>query len=47
MRAFRDIPLILDPSIRDTQDYDKPQSNEEDVLNFIIDDLTDILSKDG
>lgn len=45
VRAFRDIPLILDPSIRDTQDYDKPQSNEEDVLNFIIDDLTDILSK--
>ncbi|HOG04881.1 MAG: RagB/SusD family nutrient uptake outer membrane protein [Paludibacter sp.] len=45
VRAFRDIPLILDPSINDTQDYDRPQDDEETVLNFIIDDLNDILNK--
>lgn len=39
VRAFRDVPLILEPSIDDLQDYDQPKSTEAVILKQIIDDL--------
>ncbi len=44
VRAFRDVPLITDPSINDTQDYNKPQDAEQVVLDFIISDLKEAIS---
>jgi len=39
VRAFRDIPIIKDPSIDDTQDYNIPKSTESEILEYIIADL--------
>ncbi len=39
VRAFREVPLITDPSIDDTQEYNVPKSSERDILDFIINDL--------
>ncbi len=43
VRAFRDIPLILKPSVSDTQDYSIAKSSEREVLDQIISDLTKAL----
>lgn len=42
VRTFRDIPLVIDPSVDDTQDYDVFQNKEEEVLSFIINELEEI-----
>ncbi|MDD4970560.1 MAG: RagB/SusD family nutrient uptake outer membrane protein [Paludibacter sp.] len=39
VRAFNEVPLILTPSISDTQDYYVAKSSERDILNQIITDL--------
>jgi hypothetical protein len=39
VRAFREVPLITEPSIDDTQEYNIPKSSERDILDFIINDL--------
>lgn len=43
VRTFRDIPLITDPSIDDTQDYSEPKSPEQDVIAFILEDLESVI----
>lgn len=43
VRAFREVPLILEPSISDTQDYIVQKSTEREVLDQIITDLTKAL----
>lgn len=39
VRVFRDVPLILDPSITDVQDYSAPQSTEDEILDQLEADL--------
>jgi len=39
VRTFRDVPLVLEASITDSQDYYPSQSTEDEVLLQIIDDL--------
>ncbi|HEY6914633.1 MAG TPA: RagB/SusD family nutrient uptake outer membrane protein, partial [Paludibacter sp.] len=39
VRAFKEVPLILNPSINDTQDYYVPKSSERAILDQIIADL--------
>jgi starch-binding outer membrane protein, SusD/RagB family len=39
VRSFRDVPLILEASIDDTQDYDKTKATESEVIAQIIKDL--------
>lgn len=39
VRAFKEVPLILDPSIDDTQDYNLPKSSEDVIIQKIIEDL--------
>lgn len=43
VRAFRDVPIIKEPSIDDTQDYNVPKSSESEVLDFIIQELREAL----
>ncbi len=40
VRAFHEVPLILEPSISDTQNYDVPKSTEREIIDQIIKDLT-------
>jgi len=39
VRTYKDIPLILEPSVTDQQDYSVPQSSENTVLDQIESDL--------
>ncbi|MBN2765680.1 MAG: RagB/SusD family nutrient uptake outer membrane protein [Paludibacteraceae bacterium] len=39
VRAFRDVPLVTEPSISDDQNFDVAKSPENEVIQFIIDDL--------
>lgn len=39
VRAFRDVPLILEPSIHDLQNYDVAKSTERQIIDQIIADL--------
>jgi hypothetical protein len=39
IRTFRDVPLILEPSLDDTQKYNVPKATEREVLDQIIEDL--------
>lgn len=39
VRSFREVPLILEPSIHDMQNYDEPKSTERQIIDQIIDDL--------
>ena len=45
VKTFRDVPLVLDPVIDDTQTFQIPQSAPEDVLSYLIDDLKQIEPK--
>lgn len=40
VRTFRDVPLVLDPSETDQQDYNIEKSPADTVLNQIVKDLT-------
>ncbi|MDD3078448.1 MAG: RagB/SusD family nutrient uptake outer membrane protein [Paludibacter sp.] len=39
VRAFKEVPLITDPSIDDTQDYAQPKATERQLLDTIISNL--------
>ncbi len=39
VRAFKEVPLVLEPSIDDLQDYNVPKSTERVVIDQIINDL--------
>jgi hypothetical protein len=39
IRAFRDVPLVTEPSIDDSQDFAVPATKFDDVLSFLIEDL--------
>lgn len=39
VRTFKEVPLVTEPSLDDTQEYSIPKSTEEDVLDFIESDL--------
>lgn len=39
VRTFREVPLILEPSIDDTQNYNVPKSSEREIMDQIIRDL--------
>lgn len=39
VRTFKDVPLILDPSLSDIQDYNAAQSSENEILDQIEKDL--------
>ena len=39
VRTFRDIPLVLNPTIDDNEQYRHPAADESDVLNQIVSDL--------
>ncbi|MBN1133128.1 MAG: RagB/SusD family nutrient uptake outer membrane protein [Bacteroidales bacterium] len=41
VRAFGEVPLVLEPSIDDTQEYNLPKSPEREILDQIIADLKD------
>lgn len=41
VRAFGEVPLILEASVDDTQNFNLPKSSKEEVLNQIIADLTE------
>lgn len=45
VRTFRDIPLVLEPVIDDTQSFQVAQSDPEEVLQFLVDDLKQIEPK--
>ena len=44
VRVFRDVPLVLEPSLSDQQDYNVPQSTEDVVLDQLE---TDLLKAEG
>ena len=39
VRVYRDVPLVLEPSLSDQQDYNVPQSTESEVLDQLEKDL--------
>lgn len=39
VRAFKEVPLVLEPSDSDGEDYDVPKTAEMDILNRIVEDL--------
>ncbi|MBS2099624.1 RagB/SusD family nutrient uptake outer membrane protein [Carboxylicivirga linearis] len=43
VRTFENVPWVDTPSIDDTQDYNVPQSTEDEVLDHITADLVDAL----
>lgn len=43
VRAFREVPLILEPTVSDSQDFNIAKSSEREILDQIIADLTKAL----
>lgn len=39
VRAFRDVPFTVTPTIDDTEEFNVPQSDPDEVLDYLIDDL--------
>lgn len=39
VRAFRDVPFVTEPTIDDTQEFQMPQSDPDELLDYLIDDL--------
>jgi len=39
VRAYKEVPLVLDPSVNDTQNYDIAKSTERQIFDQIISDL--------
>lgn len=39
VRAFREVPLVLEPSINDLQNYDQAKATEREILDQILKDL--------
>lgn len=42
VKAFRDVPFIMEPYATDGQDFSIAKSDEQDIINQLIDDLNDI-----
>lgn len=42
VKAFRDIPFITTPTIDDTQEFQMPQSDPDELLDWLIDDLKSV-----
>lgn len=42
VRAFRDVPFVLDPVIDDTQTFQVAQSSPEEILDYLITDLKSV-----
>jgi hypothetical protein len=42
VRTFRDIPFSTEPVFDDSRSFELPQSDPEDIINFLIDDLKSI-----
>lgn len=43
VRTFRDVPLITEPTVDDTQVFQVEQSDPDEVVDFLIDDLKDVV----
>lgn len=39
VRNFRDVPLVLEPYMNDSQEYEVPKAMEQDIWDQIVDDL--------
>lgn len=39
IRAFRDVPLVTEPSIDDTKSFEVPAASFDSILNFLVQDL--------
>ena len=39
VRAFRDVPFIINPTIDDTQEFQMAQSDPDELIDWLIDDL--------
>lgn len=39
VRTFRDVPLITEPTVDDTQVFQREQSDPDELIDFLIDDL--------
>ncbi|MCM1109593.1 MAG: RagB/SusD family nutrient uptake outer membrane protein [Clostridium sp.] len=39
IRTFRDIPFVLEPTIDDEVEFDVPQSDPDDIVDYLINDL--------
>lgn len=39
VRTFRDVPLVVEPTVDDTQDFQCAQTNPDELIDFLIDDL--------
>lgn len=44
VRTFRDIPFITEPTIDDSQSFEVPQSDPDEIINYLINDLKEIES---
>lgn len=42
VRTFRDIPFITEPVIDDTQSFQVPQSDPDEIIDFLIEDLISV-----
>lgn len=45
VKTFRDIPFTTQPTIDDTVEFRLPQSDPDEIVNFLIEDLKDIEPK--
>lgn len=43
VKAFRDVPFILEPYATDGQDFSVAKSNEQEIIDFLIDDLNSVV----
>lgn len=39
VRTFRDIPFVLEPTIDDEVEFEMPQSDPDDIIDYLIDNL--------
>lgn len=39
VRTFRDVPLVIEPTIDDTQEFQCAQSDPDELIDFLIEDL--------
>ena len=39
VRAFRDVPFVINPTIDDTQEFQMAQSDPDELIDWLIDDL--------
>lgn len=42
IRTFRDVPLVTEPSLDDSQDYQIPASSFDDIINWLIKDVESV-----